>query len=331
MTTLYDVLGVNPTANDQEIKQAWRTLVRRYHPDTSGSAASMDDFERVQHAYEVLSNIARRLEYDRRTFGYSHAGLSALKARIRRSRKPTPRPGDDIRVAIDVPFDTMITGGTVSVEATRLVICTACEGWCTADGRAPEICPSCEGEGMTSAARPDGKAIIRSCGQCGGRGVLIDAPCSTCSSAGRVVEKFERTVSIPAGLREGMNIRIGPGHDGIFGGQAGDLYVVPAIERHPYYRRQGDGLGITMLVNPLSAMLGGELRLPPLAGKPMPAVRFLPFVNRVTLQTASPWDMDVSVDVRVTMPEQLNEKVVGTIEEAAAYLDDPRPAKEGDL
>jgi molecular chaperone DnaJ len=278
MTTLYDVLKVAPTATEKEIKQAWRVMVRRYHPDTSGDAKSMGDFERVQHAYEVLSDVERRLEYDRRTFGYSHAGLAALKAHIRRSRKPDPRSGDDIRIVTNVPFEVMITGGQVAVSGTRLRSCAICDGWCTADGRAPLVCPTCDSEGVTRVRREDGKAVIRSCGHCGGRGVLIEEGCEVCVAAGRLPEPFEQEVTIPAGVRSGMSIRIGPGHDGIFGGKAGDLYVSPDVEPHTYYRRDGDDLHITVMVNPLAALVGGEVPLPPIVDVEMPMVVYPPFV-----------------------------------------------------
>ncbi|TQS25691.1 molecular chaperone DnaJ [Microbispora sp. KK1-11] len=304
----YAVLGVPKTASAEEIKKAYRKLARQYHPDANpGNKETEDKFKEVSEAYDVLSDVKRRKEYDeaRTLFGSGlggYAGAGGTRAgggfnfdlgdlfggsgsseRIgdlfgglfnrggagTRTTTARPRRGQDVESEVTLAFGEAVDGTTVSLRLTSSAACTACGGTGAKAGTTPRVCPTCEGTG--AASRNLGNfAFSEPCRDCRGRGLVVDDPCPVCEGSGR--GKSTRTIQarIPAGVGDGQRIRIkGKGAPGENGGPAGDLYVLVHVKPHPVFGRSGENLTVTVPVTFPEAALGAEIKVPTLRGMPV--------------------------------------------------------------
>ncbi|GAA1271968.1 molecular chaperone DnaJ [Sphaerisporangium rubeum] len=305
----YAVLGVSKTATADEIKKAYRKLARKYHPDANqGSTETEAKFKQVSEAYDVLSDVKRRKEYDeaRALFGSGLGGFAGAGAprggggapfdfgdlfggsgqgtgeRIgdlfgglfNRGGRPTstttrPRRGQDIESEVTLSFGESVEGTTVSLRLTSSSACPACSGTGAKAGTTPRVCPTCEGTG--AASRNLGNfAFSEPCRDCKGRGLLVDDPCPVCEGSGRGKSTRTLQARIPAGVADGQRIRLkAKGAPGENGGPAGDLYVHIHVKPHPVFGRSGDNLTITVPVTFTEAALGSEIRVPTLHGMPV--------------------------------------------------------------
>lgn len=305
----YAVLGVSKTATADEIKKAYRKLARKYHPDANqGSTETEAKFKQVSEAYDVLSDVKRRKEYDeaRALFGSGLGGFAGGGAprggggapfdfgdlfggsgqgtgeRIgdlfgglfNRGGRPTsttsrPRRGQDIESEVTLSFGESIEGSTVSLRLTSSSACPVCSGTGAKAGTTPRVCPTCEGTG--AASRNLGNfAFSEPCRDCKGRGLLVDDPCPVCEGSGRGKSTRTLQARIPAGVADGQRIRLkAKGAPGENGGPAGDLYVQIHVKPHPVFGRSGDNLTITVPVTFTEAALGSEIRVPTLHGMPV--------------------------------------------------------------
>ena len=273
----YEVLGVPRDADDKAIKDAFRRLALRYHPDRSKEPDAEKRFKEVAEAYAVLSDPKKRADYDTRgfagvagfspedlfggldlsdifgPFGFEGAGLfeHLFGPRGRRG----PRRGADIEVPLVVPLGTVLTGGHERVTIGRPGPCGACGGSGARAGTTPRPCPDCAGSGQRRSTSRQGNVVIQQvsvCDTCGGRGSLVDEPCPKCHGTGEAVDQDRVRVSIPAGIEEGTALRI-PGH-GMPGpdgkGPPGDAYVVVRSAPDPRFLRQiacpGAGTGVAL-------------------------------------------------------------------------------------
>ncbi|OPG11831.1 molecular chaperone DnaJ [Microbispora sp. GKU 823] len=304
----YAVLGVPKTASAEEIKKAYRKLARKYHPDANpGNKETEEKFKEVSEAYDVLSDVKRRKEYDeaRTLFGSGlggYAGAGGTRAgggfnfgprrpvggsgsgeRIgdlfgglfnrggagTRTTTARPRRGQDVESEVTLAFGEAVDGTTVSLRLTSSAACTACGGTGAKAGTTPRVCPTCEGTG--AASRNLGNfAFSEPCRDCRGRGLVVDDPCPVCEGSGR--GKSTRTIQarIPAGVGDGQRIRIkGKGAPGENGGPAGDLYVLVHVKPHPVFGRSGENLTVTVPVTFPEAALGAEIKVPTLRGMPV--------------------------------------------------------------
>ncbi|MCT9932099.1 molecular chaperone DnaJ [Planotetraspora sp. A-T 1434] len=305
----YAVLGVPKTATPEEIKKAYRKLARQYHPDANrGDTQTEEKFKEVSEAYDVLSDVKRRKEYDdaRTLFagGYAGAGgprggfnfdfgdlfsgsgaghtgtgdrfgdlLGGLFNRggggTRTTTTTRPRRGQDIESEVTLAFGEAVDGTTVSLRLTSSSACAACAGTGAKAGTTPRVCPTCEGTG--AASRNLGNfAFSEPCRDCRGRGLLVDDPCPVCEGSGR--GKSTRTIQarIPAGVGDGQRIRLkGKGAPGENGGPAGDLYVQVHVKPHPVFGRSGENLTVNVPVTFPEAALGTEIKVPTLRGMPV--------------------------------------------------------------
>ncbi|GLX05834.1 molecular chaperone DnaJ [Microbispora sp. NBRC 16548] len=304
----YAVLGVPKTASAEEIKKAYRKLARQYHPDANpGNKETEEKFKEVSEAYDVLSDVKRRKEYDeaRTLFGSGlggYAGAGGPRAgggfnfdlgdlfggsgsgeRIgdlfgglfnrggagTRTTTARPRRGQDVESEVTLAFGEAVDGTTVSLRLTSSAACTACGGTGAKAGTTPRVCPTCEGTG--AASRNLGNfAFSEPCRDCRGRGLVVDDPCPVCEGSGR--GKSTRTIQarIPAGVGDGQRIRIkGKGAPGENGGPAGDLYVLVHVKPHPVFGRSGENLTVTVPVTFPEAALGAEIKVPTLRGMPV--------------------------------------------------------------
>jgi molecular chaperone DnaJ len=284
----YELLGVDRTATEADIKKAFRKLARELHPDVSEDPNAEERFKEVVEAYEVLSNAERRDLYDR----FGHAGL--------RSRGFTPTSfdfgtlgdlfsaffgdevfgvgasrrsarGGDVAAEIEIDLTEAATGVEREVPFRVAVTCGTCHGTGAEPGTSPVTCPVCGGTGRLQEVSNTvfGQFVrTQTCGRCGGAGHVIEHPCSTCEGAGRVIEERNLVVEIPPGIHDGQRIRIGgEGHAGELGARAGDLYVLVRVRHDPRFVREGNDLFATVDLTMTQAALGAKVKVPTLSGE----------------------------------------------------------------
>ena len=276
----YVVLGVDRRASAAEIKQAYRTLARRYHPDRNpGDAQAEVTFRRINEAYDVLGDPQRRASYDAAILRARVTGLDAGAAgRTARdllsdvfgdlfgARKRARRRGRDVRYTLTVTFAEAILGATRTIEFEAPAPCATCRGsGVRPGGQAPHECPRCEGKGEV---RSGGVMPRRTrCSVCDGTGMVHADPCSDCRGTGRVRKARTFTVRVPPGTAPGAERVVrGQGEPGRFGGAAGDLRVTVRVEPHPWLRREGDDLVAPLYVSPPEAALGARVPAPSVDG-----------------------------------------------------------------
>lgn len=303
----YKTLGVPKDAKPDAIKKAYRTLARRHHPDTNAReadrGAAEERFKEISEAYDVLSDPKRRAEYDeaRSLFGAGGAGRFRVPGQgapgggtafdfgdvfggagagglgdvlgglfgNRTGRAAGPRRGADIESEVTISFAEAVDGVTLPLRMASEQACATCRGTGSRSGSLPQQCPACHGTGQTSR-NLGGFAVSEPCAQCRGRGLVVDDPCPDCSGSGRSMGARTLTVRVPAGVRDGQRIRLkGKGGPGERGGPAGDLLVVAHVAPHPLFGRSGDNLTLTVPVTFDEAALGGEVKVPTLAGPPV--------------------------------------------------------------
>jgi molecular chaperone DnaJ len=290
MRDLYEILGVSKGASPDEIKKAYRKLARTYHPDRNpGDSEAEERFKEVQGAYDVLSDPEKRKQYDQvgprifsgaggrggnfewsgsigdfgdlsdlfgGLFGRGGSGGASARQRSRAQR------GADLGVTVNVSFEDSLKGLTTKIPVDLEVPCSTCGGSGAEPGTSPTICPVCRGRGVT--AEDEGFfAFSRPCPRCGGNGTVVEKPCRTCNGSGRQRRTKRYTVKIPAGVKDGTQIRLkGKGEAGIGGGPAGDLIVTTRVGKSPVYDRRGADLVVDVPLGYSTAALGGEVQVP---------------------------------------------------------------------
>jgi molecular chaperone DnaJ len=282
----YEVLEVERTAGDGELKSAFRKLAMKWHPDRNpGDKNSEARFKEINEAYEILKDPDKRAAYDR--FGHAafeHGGgrgaggfgtdfgsafsdlfegifgMSGGRARSGRER------GADLRYNMEIRLEEAYSGKTAQVRIPTSVTCEACSGSGAKTGTRPKACPTCGGQGRIRHAQGF-FTLERTCPSCQGRGQVIDNPCASCSGSGRVTRERTLSVNIPPGVEDGTRIRLaGEGEAGTRSGPAGDLYIFLSIGGHPFFQREGADLHCRAPISMVVAALGGELEVPTIDG-----------------------------------------------------------------
>ncbi|ACR80079.1 MULTISPECIES: molecular chaperone DnaJ [Kosmotoga] len=293
----YEVLGVSRGASQEEIKKAYRKLVKQWHPDTykgSDKKYAEEKFKEIQEAYEVLIDPQKRGMYDR--FGYvgepSYTGsgqtagpgggffddifsdfqdvfdvfFGGSRTRSRKERTARPVKGDDIYANVSVDLKDAITGKSVFLEYDRKVTCNACNGTGAEGGTSFRTCPRCGGSGMITEEHRSLFGIFsntHTCEVCNGTGRIVDQRCSTCGGSGYTREKHRVKINIPPGVEDRATIRIsGHGHAGKNGGPNGDLYVTVRVKMPPEFKRSGNDLLYSVEIDYTQAALGTTVQIP---------------------------------------------------------------------
>jgi molecular chaperone DnaJ len=289
----YDVLGIGRDADEVAIKSAYRKLARQYHPDVNKASDAGERFKEINEAYEVLSNPEKRQVYDRYGHaaaqgGYNQAGGSPFGGfggfgdisdifdeffggfSGQRSRQRGPARGNDLRYDLEITFQEAVFGVEKEIEVARMEACPHCQGSGAEPGTSPIRCPQCNGTGEIRRAQQTilGQFVnVTACPRCNGEGEIVTTPCSVCKGQKRVRNARKLAVSIPAGVDDGMRIRLAnEGEPGERNGPAGNLYVVLHVKPHPLFQRHENDILLDLPVNIVQASLGAEVEVPTLDG-----------------------------------------------------------------
>ena len=340
-TNLYEALGVPKNANQDEIKKAYRKLVREVHPDRN--PGSEDRFKEVQNAYDVLSDPEKRKQYDR--FGSAHGrgpGFSPGGAtfdfgdfdlgdifgglfgggRGRGAQPQRGQRGNDVEVEVRVSFEDALAGVQTTVPVQLELACHTCHGTGAAPGTTPVKCPQCDGSGVVATSQGL-FALQQPCPRCHGMGSIVEKPCPTCHGSGRERRTKRYTVKIPAGVKDGTRIKLrGKGEAGYGGAPAGDLYVVTRVEPSKIYERRGDDLVVNVPVPFSTAALGGSVEVPTPDGPVSLKIpsgtedgKLLRIKGRGAPRLKGSGQGDVLARVRIEVPKRVNKKQRELLEE----------------
>ena len=281
----YEILEVERTADDGELKAAFRKLAMKYHPDRNpGDNDCEHKFKEINEAYDVLKDGDKRAAYDR--FGHAAfeqaAGGARLRRRFRldlrrhfrrflrhgraaRPRRPRARRGPALQHG-NYPRGRLSSGKAAQVSIPTSVTCETCSGSGAKAGTKPKACATCGGAGRVRHAQGF-FTIERTCPSCQGRGQVIETPCTSCSGAGRVTRERTLSVNIPPGVEDGTRIRLaGEGEAGARGGPPGDLYIFLSLAPHQFFQRDGADLYCRVPVSMVTAALGGDFEVPTIDG-----------------------------------------------------------------
>jgi molecular chaperone DnaJ len=283
---LYALLGLQRDAGEDEIKRAYRRLARELHPDINQDPNAERRFKEITAAYETLKDPARRRQYDLfgsrgvtpdlfpfgdmgDIFDVFFGGGFGGRRRTATRRTRTLR-GDDLFIQLRLSFEEAVFGTQRDVRIDSLIECERCRGTGCEPGTHPSRCRRCGGSGqMQDVSRSVFGTVMtaRSCAACHGTGEEIAAPCTECSGDGRVHLDHAITVDVPAGVADGMDLRVaGAGEDGRAGGGPGDLYVSLSVEPHPVFERRGQDLVCALPVPMTQAALGADVEIRTLNG-----------------------------------------------------------------
>lgn len=287
----YEVLGVAKDAAEADIKKAYRRQAMKLHPDrNAGDTKTEAEFKDVKEAYEVLSDQQKRATYDQ----FGHAGLDAAAGGGGRGG-PGFNPGDafgdifgdvfgdifgggrrgrstvfrgaDLRYELALTLEQAVFGDTVNLQLPTLAACTTCEGSGAKPGTKPVTCRTCEGNGQVRMTRGH-FSIQQPCPTCRGSGQQIEQPCASCQGRGRIQKNKTLAVKVPPGVDNGDRIRLsGEGEAGQNGGPSGDLYVEIHMQPHEIFQRDGADLSCVIPISYATAVLGGTVEVPTLAGE----------------------------------------------------------------
>ena len=284
----YEVLGVPRDADAKTIKNAFRQLARRYHPDTSTERDAEQRFKEIAEAYGVLSDPAKRASYDARgsvglagataedlwggidfadVFGPGAAAFGGLFERLFGPSAAGRLRGEDVRMDLAVSLDEVLAGGAQTVMIHRPGPCRQCAGSGSRPGTAPRRCPECAGTGQLAVISRLGPVMVRQvtrCPHCAGRGHVIDQPCRACHASGRAVQEEKLTVRIPAGIADGAVLRLaGQGMPStVPGGPPGDAYLTIRTRADSRFRRADADLWYELHIPASDAALGTTAAVP---------------------------------------------------------------------
>ena len=284
----YEVLGVDKSVSEKDLKKAYRRVAMKYHPDRNpDDKAAEEKFKEASEAYEVLSDAQKRAAYDQ----YGHAGVEQqggmgggagfnnfsdifgdvfgdiFGGQGGGRGRGGPQRGSDLQYTLQVSLEDAVKGTTAKIKVPTLVTCKVCDGTGAKEGSKPVTCSTCGGVGQVRMQQGF-FSVQQTCPTCHGKGTIISDPCTACRGQGRVEETKTLSVKVPAGVDTGDRIRLsGEGEAGPAGGVAGDLYVQISVKKHDIFERDDANLYCEVPINFIDASLGGELEVPTLDGR----------------------------------------------------------------
>ena len=289
---LYEILGVSKDASDAEIKKAFRRRARELHPDVNKAADAEDQFKELNEAYDVLSDPNKRAQYDRfgtipgaagggygggsgyvdfdDLFGGGFGGMGDIFSSFfggqgGQGGRPARKEGRDMGVGLRITLEEVARGVEKEIVYDRLAPCPDCKGTGLGENGKVVTCPECGGKGRVVSVQRTFLGDMQTattCKKCNGTGSSIENPCPECEGQGRVPDRQRVTVKVPAGIRDGQQLRVGGfGEAGIQGAQAGDLIVTCRVQPHEFFEREGDNLHARANVSFIQATLGAEIEI----------------------------------------------------------------------
>lgn len=294
---LYEVLEISKNATQEEIKAAHRRLAKKYHPDINKAPDAEEKFKEVQEAYEVLSDPDKKARYDQFGFagidpqqgggfgggaggfggfgGFEDLGdifSSFFGGGSRRSSRPNngPSKGRDRLKNISIDFMDAVNGKTLNLNLSYFEVCNHCHGSGAKSPNDVETCSRCRGTGRVMTTQQSIFGTIQQesvCPNCGGKGKTIKNKCDKCNGEGYNAVKNTIEVKIPAGISDGQQLRVsGKGDKGINGGPCGDLYLEVSVSSHPFFKRDGNDIHVTVPISAIDATLGKVVDVPTVYG-----------------------------------------------------------------
>lgn len=289
---LYEILGVSKDASDSEIKKAFRRRARELHPDVNKAADAEDQFKELNEAYDVLSDPNKRAQYDRfgtipgaagggygggsgyvdfdDLFGGGFGGMGDIFSSFfggqgGQGGRPARKEGRDMGVGLRITLEEVARGVEKEIVYDRLAPCPDCKGTGLGENGKVVTCPECGGKGRVVSVQRTFLGDMQTattCKKCNGTGSSIENPCPECEGQGRVPDRQRVTVKVPAGIRDGQQLRVGGfGEAGIQGAQAGDLIVTCRVQPHEFFERDGDDLHGRANISFIQAILGADIEI----------------------------------------------------------------------
>ena len=349
----YEVLGISKTADDAEIKKAYRVLAKKYHPDMNpGDAEAEKKFKEASEAYAVLSDPEKRRQYDQfghaafegggaggfGGFDFNSADFGDIFGDIfgdffgggrRRGANNGPMKGANIRTSVRITFEEAVFGVSKEIELTLKDECATCHGTGAKPGTSPETCTKCGGKGQVVFTQQSFFGTVRnvqSCPECNGTGKVVKEKCADCHGTGYIANRKKIQVSIPAGIDNGQSVRIrDKGEPGTNGGPRGDLLVEVIVARHPIFQRQDYNIFSTVPISFAVAALGGDVVVDTVDGKVIyevkPGTQTDTKVRLKGKGVPSLRNKEVRGDHYVTLVVQTPEKLSGEAKELLKQFD----------
>ncbi len=350
-TSYYDLLGVSKDATEREIKKAFRNKAKKYHPDVNKDPGAEAKFKEYAEAYEVLSDSQKRSKYDRfgkdgTQGGFSGAGFdfnnfdfgdifsdifgSAFGGGRRQRKSPGPQRGQDVFVRMNISFENAVFGGDIDVDVDTQESCKTCKGQRVESNLDIKICSICNGSGIELIQQRTPFGVIQSqttCRTCLGEGEEIIKPCSKCRGIGHNDVNKTITLTIPAGIQSGNQLRVSrKGYAGTKGAPNGDLYVEIHVKEHDKFSRVGHNIHVEIPISSFDAMLGTEIDVPTIHGDVTltvpPQTEYgtkLKITGKGVITPARKGDQIVTIKVKTS---KLNKKQRKLVEEAKNYTKD---------
>lgn len=284
----YEVLGIPKTATEAEIKKAFRTTAKKYHPDMHpGDKECEDKFKEAQEAYAVLSDPDKRRQYDQfghaafdgsaggaGGFDFSGMDMGDIFGDIfgdffgggsRRGPSNGPAKGANVRLSVRITFEEAVFGCSKELEFSYKEECSTCHGTGAKPGTSPETCSKCGGKGKVVYSQQSLFGMmqnVQTCPDCQGSGKVVKEKCTNCRGTGYIAKKVKKTVEIPAGIDNGQCVRVRDyGEPGVNGGPRGDLLVEVIVARNPAFERQDMNIFSNASISFGIAALGGDVRI----------------------------------------------------------------------
>ena len=280
----YEVLGVNQSASDAELKKAYYKLAKQNHPDQNPDNPEAEKkFKEASEAYAVLSDKEKKSAYDQ----FGHAGVEGnmgggfdsnfsfddIFSNFFGDSSPfggggrrSSNRGSDLQYEVTVSLEEAFNGKKLKIDIPTQVKCNDCNGTGANKGSSPVTCPMCNGRGQIRSQQGF-FSVQQTCPQCNGKGEIISDPCKTCRGTGRVQKNKSLMVNIPKGVDDGSRIRLtGEGEAGLNGGQQGDLYIFVTLKRHALFIREDENLFSEVPISIIDAAIGGTIDVPTIDG-----------------------------------------------------------------
>lgn len=292
-TDYYEILGVSRDAGKEDIKRAYRRLARKYHPDVNKEPGAEERFKEINRAYEILSEPETRNRYDR--FGEAgvsggpagfdpdnmsgfadifesiFSGFGGMGGQGAARRRTGPIRGEDLRLDFKLKFREAVFGGEKEIRIRHLETCQTCKGSGARPGTGSRTCTTCNGTGQVRRATrtPFGTfAQVSACPTCDGAGEVIEEKCDVCGGSGRKQETKKLKITIPAGVDNGMKLRVArEGDAGLKGGPPGDLFVYLTVENDAEFQREGNDIKSDITISYIQAILGCTIKVNTLEGQ----------------------------------------------------------------